>query len=160
LAQGAGCTVETIRYYEREGLIPEPARSEGNYRLYDGGHQERLTFIRNCRALEMTLDEIRLLLGLKDLAGHDCSEVNALLDKHIGHVAERIARLQRLEGQLIGLREQCRRIDSVEECAILRELSGTGGEGAGHPDRAPEPDGCTGCAGVHAPRPGKRGRRG
>ena len=62
LARMAGCQVVTIRYYEREGLLPEPARSDGNYRLYTSQHLEQLHFIRHCRSVEMTLEDIRLLL--------------------------------------------------------------------------------------------------
>lgn len=58
LAKATDCAVETIRYYEREQLLPEPARTDGNYRLYTQAHVEWLTFIRNCRTLDMTLDEI------------------------------------------------------------------------------------------------------
>ncbi len=65
LAKLTDCQVETIRYYEKENLLPEPARSEGNYRLYTQAHVERLTFIRNCRSLDMTLEEIRSLLSLR-----------------------------------------------------------------------------------------------
>ena len=64
LAKATDCAVETIRYYERENLLPAPARSDGNYRLYTQAHVERLTFIRNCRTLDMTLDEIRSLLSV------------------------------------------------------------------------------------------------
>lgn len=131
LAKRTGCQVETIRYYEREGLLHEPARSERNYRLYDGSHLERLSFIRNCRALEMSLREITTLLGIKDQSGQDCGEVNALLDDHIGHVADRIAKLQLLQAQLIALREQCRQTWSVTKCAILKELSGPSASGLG-----------------------------
>jgi Cd(II)/Pb(II)-responsive transcriptional regulator len=123
LAKRAGCKVETVRYYESEGLLPEPARSEGNYRLYGESHAERLTFIRNCRALNMTLSEIRALLGFRDGDGQDCGDVDALLDEHIDHVAERIAELQRLEAQLRALRQSCGERRSVEECAILQVLT-------------------------------------
>ena len=83
LAKLTDCQVETIRYYEREGLLPEPARSEGNYRLYTQAHVERLTFIRNCRSLDMTLEEIRSLLNLRDSPQDQCESVNALIDEHI-----------------------------------------------------------------------------
>ncbi|MFX7140454.1 MerR family transcriptional regulator, partial [Acinetobacter baumannii] len=76
LAQTAGTTVETIRFYEHEGLLPAPARSSGNYRLYASQHLERLAFIRHCRSLDMTLNEIRSLLRLKDAPHEDCGEVN------------------------------------------------------------------------------------
>ena len=62
LARRTGIQVETIRYYEREGLLPEPARSDGNYRVYGPGHLEQLQFIRHCRSLDMSLDEVRTLL--------------------------------------------------------------------------------------------------
>lgn len=66
LAKRSGCEVVTIRYYEKEGLMPKPARSGGNFRLYGDVHIERLQFIRHCRSLDMTLSEIRALLGLRD----------------------------------------------------------------------------------------------
>ncbi len=101
LAKTTDCPVETIRYYEREGLLPEPARSEGNYRLYTQAHVERLTFIRNCRTLDMTLDEIRSLLRLRDSPEAQCESVNALIDEHIQHVKARIDGLLALQEQLL-----------------------------------------------------------
>lgn len=130
LAKRAGCGVETIRYYEREGLLSAPARSEGNYRLYSEAHVERLTFIRNCRALDMMHDEIRALLRFKDGGGQDCGDVTALLDEHIGHVARRIAELQGLRAQLQGLRASCGPGRTIDECGILR--------GLGEPTTTPE----------------------
>jgi Cd(II)/Pb(II)-responsive transcriptional regulator len=134
LAQRTGTQVETIRYYEREGLLPEPARSEGNYRLYDRTHAERLSFIRHCRSLDMTLDEIRVLLRFRDVPDQNCGEVNALLDAHIGHVAERVAELQELEKQLKALRRLCRKAQAASECGILHELAQhpASGKAAGH----------------------------
>jgi DNA-binding transcriptional MerR regulator len=79
LAKRAGCLVETIRYYERVGLLLGPARSEGNYRLYTNVHVERLQFIRHCRALDMTLEEIRNLLRFRDAPDENCSEVDTCL---------------------------------------------------------------------------------
>ena len=90
LAEATGTPVETIRFYEREGLLPAPARSEGNYRLYTAAHAERLAFIRQCRHLDMTLDEVRALLRFRDAPSADCGAVNDLLDAHISHAAERI----------------------------------------------------------------------
>ena len=80
LAKLTDCQVETIRYYEREGLLPEPARSDGNYRLYTQAHVERLTFIRNCRSLDMTLEEIRSLLGLRDSPQDQCESVPEFIE--------------------------------------------------------------------------------
>ncbi|MDX2300469.1 MAG: Cd(II)/Pb(II)-responsive transcriptional regulator [Xanthomonadaceae bacterium] len=123
IALRTGTQVETIRYYEREGLLPAPPRSEGNYRLYDEAHAERLTFIRHCRSLDMTLDEIRALLKFRDAPDQNCGEANALLDEHIGHVAERIDDLQRLEKRLKQLRRLCRHTQAVKDCGIFNELA-------------------------------------
>lgn len=123
LAQVAHCTVETIRYYEKEQLLPEPERTAGNYRSYGQAHVERLRFIRNCRALDMTHGEIRTLLRLLDQSMGDCSGVNTLLDEHIGHVDARIAELQQLKLQLSTLRQQCLSSQPVEACGILHGLA-------------------------------------
>ena len=89
LARQTGCPIQTIRFYEQEGLLPPPSRSAGNFRLYGDAHVERLLFIRRCRSLDMTLDEIRVLLRLKNVPTQDCSEVNRVLEAHIEQVAVR-----------------------------------------------------------------------
>lgn len=123
LAQVAQCTVETIRYYEKEGLISTPERTTGNYRKYNSSHVERLRFIRNCRTLDMTHSEIRALLDLMNEPEDDCKAVNLLLDDHIGHVDVRIAELQHLKQQLTHLRQQCQTERVIEGCGILHELA-------------------------------------
>ncbi|MBZ9559774.1 MULTISPECIES: Cd(II)/Pb(II)-responsive transcriptional regulator [unclassified Modicisalibacter] len=123
LARQTACQVETIRYYEREGLLPEPSRSAGNYRLYDATHVERLTFIRHCRALDMTLGEIRTLLMHRDHPERDCAEVNELIDEHIGHVETRLVQLASLRQALVDLRARCRGDGETGACGILRELA-------------------------------------
>lgn len=123
LAQQTGCPVETIRFYERESLLPAPRRSEGNYRLYDVRHIERLAFIRRCRSFDMTLDEVRVLLRFLDAPEENCETVNTLLDAHIGHVAARISELQSLEKQLCSLRRQCGKARQAKNCGILNKLS-------------------------------------
>ena len=125
LAKLTDAQVETIRYYEREGLLPAPARSDGNYRLYTQAHVERLTFIRNCRSLDMTLEEIRSLLNLRDSPQDQCVSVNALIDEHIQHVNDRIASLQALQTQLLDLRERCGE-GSPDHCGILDRLEVSG----------------------------------
>ncbi len=109
LAKLTGCPVETIRYYEREGLLPAPARSEGNYRQYTPAHVERLSFIRHCRSLDMTQEEIRTLLALRDRPEADCGTANRLIDEHLHHVEVRIAELQSLRQQLRDLGARCTR---------------------------------------------------
>ena len=123
LASRTGSSVETIRYYEQQNLLPQPPRSAGNYRLYTDVHVKRLQFIRHCRSLDMTLDEIRALLDLRDRPEEDCGEVNALLDNHIGHVAHRIDELKALQMQLEELRSRCRTVQSTEACGILQSLA-------------------------------------
>jgi Cd(II)/Pb(II)-responsive transcriptional regulator len=121
LAQHMQCQPETIRFYEREGLLPPPARSSANYRLYGKAHLERLGFIRRCRSLDMTLDEIRVLLHLRDNPAENCREVTAVLDAHIQHVADRIADLRTLQRQLRDLRQLC--AQEQDGCGILKELA-------------------------------------
>jgi len=123
LSTQANTPVESIRFYEREGLLPEPARTAGNYRIYDAGHVERLAFIRHCRSLDMALDEIRVLLRLKEDPSKSCEAVNQVLDEHIGHVAHRIQELKALQKQLVALRSQCSQERDVAHCGILSGLS-------------------------------------
>lgn len=122
LSSKYGVPVETIRYYEREKLLPPPDRTASNYRVYGPAHADRLRFIVNCRALDMTLHEIRALLGYHDAPSEDCNDVVRLLDEHIEHVAERVEELGRLEKQLRRLRTACRHGKRTGDCGILRSL--------------------------------------
>lgn len=122
LARRAGCSVPTVRYYEREGLLPPVERTEGNYRRYRAGQLERLGFILHCRALDMTLEEIRQLLALEDAPAASCAPVNQVLDRHIAHVETRIAGLEVLRQHLHDLRQRCGEGGTRAECGILREL--------------------------------------
>lgn len=123
LAKRTNSTVETIRFYEREGLLPTPLRTDSNYRVYGAEHLERLSLIRHCRSLDMGLDEIRTLLKFRDAPEENCEEVNALLDTHISHVTARIADLRELEKQLKGLRRLCNATNQAKHCAILKDLT-------------------------------------
>lgn len=123
LSAASSTPVETIRYYEREGLLPAPGRTQGNFRVYEEPHLERLQFIRHCRGLDMSLDEVRVLLRFRDAPGDDCGDVNALLDEHIGHVSKRIKELRALEKQLKELRQRCGEARSGQECGILAGLN-------------------------------------
>lgn len=122
LAGRAGCPVETVRYYEREGLMPAPRRTAGNYRLYGPEHAERLAFIRRCRSLDMSLPEIRTLLSAIARPDAACGPVNALLDEHIGHVAGRIAELKRLKAELDAIRAHCSGAHPARACGIIESL--------------------------------------
>lgn len=139
LARRTGCGIETIRYYEHEGLLPKPGRTSGNFRRYGQEHAELLSFIRRCRSLDMALNEIRILLRFRSAPDENCREVNAVLDTHIGHVEERILELQGLKGQLRALRDKCGGGKSVQHCGILQGLGGASDErdasGANHVSR-------------------------
>lgn len=123
LAKATDTEVETIRYYERETLLPQPKRTESNYRVYGPEHVERLSFIRYCRGLDMALDEIRTLLRMKDSAPKVCADINALIDEHIKHVAVRIKELKVLQRQLVQLRNGCNGSGSVSECGVLSGIT-------------------------------------
>jgi Cd(II)/Pb(II)-responsive transcriptional regulator len=123
LAQVAQCTVETIRYYEKAGLLPAPARTAGNFRVYGPEHTERLRFIRHCRALDMSHEEIHTLLGLADQPAQGCGAVNAVFDHHIAHVEARMRELVQLKQQLTDLRRQCTSEQAVQSCGILKGLA-------------------------------------
>ena len=123
LSRLTGTPVETLRFYEREGLLPEAPRTASNYRVYGADHAERVAFIRHCRSLDMALSEIRTLLRFRESPQDDCAGVNGLLDEHIGHVSRRIAELRELETQLHALRQQCSDPASAHGCGILKELA-------------------------------------
>lgn len=116
-------SVDTIRYYERAGLLPITGRSDGNYRIYGPEHVARLQFIRQCRNLDMAHDEIRLLLAYRDTPSEACKEVNALLDQHIEHVVQRIGELQALRQQLEAIRASCPGAGQGLNCGVLDELA-------------------------------------
>lgn len=123
LAQRTGADVETIRYYEREALLPKADRTDAGYRIYGQMHLERLSFIRHCRSLEMPLSEIRTLLVFSE-GGHqeDCKLVNSIVDLQIERVRARLESLAALEMQLRRLRQQCRAGSRAKPCAILKSL--------------------------------------
>lgn len=122
LADAAGTKVETIRYYERIGLLPPPARTGGNYRSYAQAHLGRLSFIRRSRALGFTLDQIRALLALADQRDRDCADVDAIARAHLGDVERKIADLTSLGHELRELIGQCGH-GTIGECRIIEALS-------------------------------------
>ena len=123
LSSQSATTAETIRYYEKQGLMPLPVRSTNNYRAYSQQHLERLLFIRNGRRLGMSLSELRTLLQFKDSSIEGCELVNELLDQQIGQVCLRIEELTDLKRELESLRERCAGGLSSAQCGILCELT-------------------------------------
>ncbi len=126
LARETGVSVETIRYYERMHLLQAPPRSEANYRLYGAPHRERIVFIRACRSLDISLNEIRALLELRASPEAGCDGVNRLLDTHIQAVEQRIRELHMLSRQLRDLRGACSSVDAVRHCKIIKALEAPG----------------------------------
>ncbi|MCF8198023.1 MAG: Cd(II)/Pb(II)-responsive transcriptional regulator [Sulfuritalea sp.] len=123
IAQAAACPVETIRYYEREGLLPPTVRSSGNYRIYSAIHFERLNFIRRCRSLDMSLGEIRSLFQLRDSETPDCRAIDDLVNTHLLHVENRMRELRALKKQLRELLDACASPGQMAACGVLKGLS-------------------------------------
>lgn len=122
LARRSGCKVETVRFYEREGLLEVPERDDNGYRSYSNAHLVQLNFIRHCRLLSMGLADVRTLLSLQTQPELACDEINHLIESKIEHVHQQIEALHRLEQQLQLLRDTCQAGTSVGECKILRNL--------------------------------------
>lgn len=121
LARKTGTKVETIRFYEAQGLIPAPARTGGNYRDYHRLHLDRLSFIRRSRDLGFTLDQVRALLRLADNECLPCGEVDAIATDQLTQVDRKIADLQALRGELSDLLRQCQR-GTIADCRIIESL--------------------------------------
>lgn len=121
LATRAGCDVQTVRFYEREGLLEAPQREASGYRRYAERHLQRLQFIRHCRSLDIPLPEVRELLRLAAAPEQSCAQVDSLLDTHIAHVRQRLKALRTLEKQLVALRGRCDG-DPSHACAILESF--------------------------------------
>lgn len=122
LARLTGCNLETIRYYETIGVMPEPPRSSKNYRVYDDTHVTRLRFVMRARELGFTLDEVRDLLAMVDGGQQTCGEVQALATAHLATVRAKIADLRRIEQVLSSTVAQCTG-DDVPECPVIDALT-------------------------------------
>ena len=122
LADVTGVDVETIRYYEKAGLLAPPARESNRYRSYGKSHLERLAFVRHCRALDIPLADVTRLLNFVDRPSDDCGDVNVLIDSQLGRVRARLKSMRALEKQLAALRKQCTEPHATNECGILHEL--------------------------------------
>lgn len=133
LARATGTRVETIRYYERIGLLPQPPRGGGNYRRYDEPHRLRLAFVRHARELGFPIEDIRSLLDLSDDPGRDCVEADRIASRHLAQVETRLARLAALRDELTrlvgrcrgGLAADCRVIETLGNHALCEGAHGT-----------------------------------
>jgi DNA-binding transcriptional MerR regulator len=122
LARQAGVDVQTVRYYEREGLLEAPARTGSGYRAYGPDQLERLNFVRHCRALDMPLAEIKRLIDLSTDKAVSCEQVDRLVHSHLGRVQAKRKSLEELEKRLVALSAQCASGHRVADCGILEEL--------------------------------------
>ena len=113
--------IETVRYYERIGLLPPPARSEGGHRLYGGGHLMRLNFVRRARDLGFTLDEVRALLALAEKRDRPCAEASEVASGHLSDVRTKIADLRAMERALVAMVARCAE-GSTPECPLIEAL--------------------------------------
>ncbi|HSS64261.1 MAG TPA: helix-turn-helix domain-containing protein [Gammaproteobacteria bacterium] len=121
LSRRAGCNVETIRYYERIGLMPEPPRTAGGHRSYGRAHERRLVFVRRCRELGFSIESIRILLALVDGGDYTCAEVKSVTDRHLDDVRAKIADLKKLERSLRIISAACDG-GQVPECPVIDSL--------------------------------------
>lgn len=122
LAQLAGCETETIRYYEKEGLLPKPDRTDSGYRRYQASHLVQLRFIRHCRAFDMSLSQIRQLLQFRADPTQPCQQVDALIDEQLQRLETQLLQLQQLQSDLQTLRSRCQSDQQVKDCEILKNL--------------------------------------
>jgi len=137
LARQTGVDVQTVRFYEREGLLEAPARTPAGYRSYGPQHLDRLHFVRHCRALDMSLADIRRLLLLASDRSVSCEDVNTLVQVHLERIRAKRAALEALESKLTSLRAQCSSGHHIADCGILEELIHAGHDEARacHPER-------------------------
>lgn len=122
LARRTGCKVQTIRYYEQIGLMPEAARTLGNQRIYGPAHSDRLAFIRHSRELGFPLDAIRQLLTLADDPHQPCATADRIAQEQLAEVQNRIARLEALKIELERMVEQCRH-GTIGHCRVIEVLA-------------------------------------
>lgn len=122
IAARTGTKVETVRYYERAGLLPDPDRTAGNYRSYSKEHLARLSFIRRARDLGFTLEQVRELLDLADDRSRSCASVDAIASTHLAAIERKITDLGGLRDELHRLVASCRR-GTMDECLIIDALA-------------------------------------
>lgn len=122
LARRTGCNLETIRYYEKIGMMPDPPRSASGYRVYDAGHVSRLRFILRARELGFAIEEIRGLFALVDGGTQTCAEVKERTERHLADVRAKIADLRRIERVLAATAAQCTG-NEVPDCPVLNALT-------------------------------------
>lgn len=125
LAKAAATPVTTLRYYERIGLLRPEDRSQGNYRLYGDESLRKVKFIRAAQAIGFTLDDVKSLLAAPDSSAASCREVQALIDKRLEEVAQRLKDLRHVQQVLKSALEECREKELSDCCHVINTLRGT-----------------------------------
>lgn len=139
LAHRSDCDVETVRFYEREGLIEAPPREANGYRSYSVTHLVELNFIRHCRSLGMGLPEVRTLRSFQAKPELACERINLLIDGQIERIHSQVESLRQLEQQLHTLRDTCHANQKTSECGIMRNLAQAAeGEGCSCHSKSPK----------------------
>lgn len=123
MSKAAQTKTVTIRYYEQQGLLREPPRTPGGYRIYDETDLDRLLFIRRSRHLGFSIESVRELLELADQTDSSCADVNAKVAQHLADVRERLEQLHSLEEELQRLSLSCQEEGSIKDCQIVEALS-------------------------------------
>ncbi|MBE2173889.1 MerR family transcriptional regulator [Acinetobacter oleivorans] len=122
LSKKADVPIDTIRYYEKVGVLDRIQRSENNYRIYTEQTLNDLLFIKHCRELDISLSDIKTLKEMKTQPKQACTKIDNLVDKYLNEVSEKIERLLLLKESLIDLKQHCSTNRTVDECGILKEL--------------------------------------
>lgn len=122
LSKKSGCSIQTIRYYESEGLLSHPERSEGNFRLYSNKSLKEIEFVKHCRSLDIPLGDIKRLLELKNKPEESCSSVNALIDQQLTLVNKRMKELKALKKELQQMASSCGSDKTIDACGIIKSL--------------------------------------
>lgn len=122
IARATGLKIETIRFYEGEGLIPAPGRSAGNYRIYGQAHLSRLSFVKRARDLGFRLDQVRALLRLADDPRGSCAEVDAMTAAHVAEIDGKLADLQALRTELVRRLDGCEG-QTIADCRVIEALA-------------------------------------
>lgn len=122
LANKTGCSIQSIRFYERNGLLKQAERTQSNYRQYDKDASKQLTFIKQCRSLDMSISEIKELVANKQNPNNSCANVNAMIEAHLEDVSKRIDELVSLKSTLTAMSNACTNSRKIKNCGVLQKL--------------------------------------
>lgn len=123
VSEQLGIDIETLRYYEKIGLISNPQRLSNGYRQYNSNHIIEIKFIQHCRSLGISIEEIKVLKNLTTKPKEDCSQVNQIIEKNLSLIEQKIKDLKKLRAQLKTLLESCLQTSTLDNCKIVKSLN-------------------------------------